>query len=419
MEDERSVLVGIDLANDYSQICYYSAGGSYVSVSLSKDPLKYRIPTMLCAVAGASDWLFGEEAAMTSPSETVVRIENIVELASNDASLEVFGRNYPADILLERYFRRMLAAVLQKAGAERVRGVVLTMKECNEALRKNIYAAFTLLGLPADRVRLIRHTESFMYYVVEQNCDIWINDVGLFDFDADGFVFYRLSFGRKTKPLTVITDKTDLSDIISFDMLVSGEMDRLIYAFENTAAMMLQKQMISALYFTGCGFESAWADESLKKFCSGRRIFRGQNLYVKGAGYAAKLAFDGGNGEYRFIDHGELSSDIMLRVYKDGGYDEVKLAGCGQPHEEASSRVEVIMDRTNELDFIVHNALKKDFICAIMTLETLALKPERTTRLEVRLKFPKRDVCVITVRDLGFGEIRATGYQIWEQVLKI
>ncbi|MCR5684817.1 MAG: hypothetical protein K6G81_05270 [Lachnospiraceae bacterium] len=419
MEDERSVLVGIDLANDYSQICYYSAGGSYVSVSLSKDPLKYRIPTMLCAVAGSSDWLFGEEAALTSPGETVVRIDNIVELASNDSSMEIFGRNYPADILLERYFRRMLASVRQKAGAERIRGVVLTMKECNDALRKNLYAAFTLLGLPADRIRIIRHTESFMYYVVEQNCDIWINDVGLFDFDLDGFVFYKLSFGRKTRPLTVLVERTDLSDEISFDMLSSGEMDRLIYAFENVAAMMLQKQMISALYFTGCGFESAWADESLKKFCSGRRIFRGQNLYVKGAGYAAKLAFDGGREEYRFIDSEELSSDIMLRVYKDGGYDEIKLAGCGEPYEGAYSKVEVIMDKTNELDFIVHNALKKDFICAIMTLDTLSVRQDRTTRLEIELKFPKRDVCVITVRDLGFGEIRSSGYQIWEQVLKI
>ena len=290
-------------------------------------------------------------------------------------------------------------------------------------LRSNILSGMELFGIDPENVKVITHLESFMYYVVSQNCDIWINDVGLFDFDSDEFAFYRLSFSRKTKPVNVVADKTDLSENINYQMLASGDAQQLISAFESAAGLMLHKQIMSALYFTGNGFESAWADESLKKLCNGRRIFRGQNLYVKGAGYAAvlldKAKRNPGNEEYRFISDEVLASNICIRVYKDGAYTELPIANTGDAYGEVDAHIEVIMDRTNELDLIVHNVLKKDFICAIMTLETLQPREDRTTRLDIRVRFPKRDICVITVKDMGFGEIYASDHKIWEQVLKL
>ena len=77
------------------------------------------------------------------------------------------------------------------------------------------------------------------------------------------------------------------------------------------------------------------------------------------------------------------------------------------------------MDETNELDLIVHNVLKKDFVCAIMTLDNLEERNDRSVKVSITLKFVDRDTCVITVRDIGFGEIRETTYRIWEQILKI
>ncbi|MBO7353282.1 MAG: hypothetical protein J6U61_03385, partial [Lachnospiraceae bacterium] len=249
--------------------------------------------------------------------------------------------------------------------------------------------------------------------------DIWINDVGLFDFEKDGFLFYRLSFGRRSEPITVVAEKTDLTSKINYAMLAPEEADRLMYAFENTASMMLHKQIISALYFTGAGFESAWADGILKNLCNGRRVFRGQNLYVKGAGYAAQLMFDGGADGYLLVGDSVLKSSIAIRAFSDGAYREMELASIGQPCSEAGREIEVIMDKTNELDFIIHNVLKKDFVCAIVTLETLNLRGDRTNRMNIRLRFPNRDTCVITVRDMGFGDIYPTNHKIWEQVLKI
>ena len=419
MDKNKGILAGIDLADDYTQICCTGSHGDLTSVSLSEDPVKFRIPTMLCALSGSADWLFGEEAESAVPAEDHMKIGNIIELAACDRGMEIFGRLYSPDILLERFLRRLIAGLKDKSGAEQIRGIVVTMKHCEPMLQKNLMSAFELLGFDENRVKIITHIESFMYYVVSQNYDIWINDVGLFDFDEEDFSFYKLSFGRKQNPINVLAEKTDLSGSVSYDMLLKNDAEKLIGAFEDSITLMLHKQLVSALYFTGCGFESAWADESLKKLCNGRRIFRGQNLYVRGAGCAAKLIFDGGSDEYRFIADDVLKSSVCIRVYTDGGYEELPVANIGDPYRDAAADIQVIMDKTNELDLIVHNVLKKDFICAIMTLETLNLRSDRTTRLDVRIRFPERDVCVITVRDMGFGEIYKTDHKIWEQVLKI
>ncbi len=419
MGNDKGILVGIDLTNDHVQVCCTGQDGELSSVSIANDPSKFRIPLVLCAIEDSTEWLYGEEADATVEGEKIKRIDNLLELARTDQGLEIFGRMYPADILLERYLRRLLSAVKDRTASTQIRGVVVTLKYCSKILRHNLMSAFELLGLNSENVRIISHIESFMYYVVSQNCDIWINDVGLFDFDTENFTFYKLSFGRKQKPVNVVAEKTDLTDSVNFSMLNTGDREWLVGAFENSVSLMLHKQIISALYFTGAGFESPWADASMKKLCSSRRIFKGQNLYVRGAGCAAKLIFDGGSDEYSFIADDLLRSSICIRVYTNGGYEEMPIANIGDPYNDIFANIEVIMDKTNELDLIVHNVLKKDFICAIMTLDTLNLRNDRSTRLEVRIRFPERDVCVITARDMGFGEIYKTDHKIWEQVLKI
>ena len=419
MDDEKAVLVGIDLTDEFTQLSYVNEHGELYSACLSKDPGKYRIPTMLCAFPDSSDWLFGEDAAALTPGPASMKVTGLVTLASDNGSMDIFGQNYAADMLLERFFRRLLAALKARIGATKIRGVVITAPQFNEKLKRNLISALELLGIRSDSLRMVTHLESFMYYAVSQNKDIWINDVGLFDFEKDGFMFYRLSFGRRSEPITIVAEKTDLTSKINYAMLAPEETDRLMYAFENTASMMLHKQIISALYFTGAGFESAWADGILKNLCNGRRVFRGQNLYVKGAGYAAQLMFDGGADGYLLVGDSVLKSSIAIRAFSDGAYREMELASIGQPCSEAGREIEVIMDKTNELDFIIHNVLKKDFVCAIVTLETLNLRSDRTNRMNIRLRFPNRDTCVITVRDMGFGDIYPTNHKIWEQVLKI
>ena len=79
----------------------------------------------------------------------------------------------------------------------------------------------------------------------------------------------------------------------------------------------------------------------------------------------------------------------------------------------------MILDNTNEIDFMIHNALKRDSFCAIMTLDALAVRRNKTNRVSVEVRFPSRSCAVVTVKDTGFGEIRKTDYRIWEQIINL
>lgn len=420
MPGERSLIVGIDLANDYSQLSIFSENEELYSVSISNDPQRYRIPTALCAMYGSGEWLIGDEAMQIPESATCIRITDIVDLACEGRNRVIFDTEYTPDMLLEKYFRRLLGALKVRTGGAVIRNVVITVAHTDPKLVESIDSAFDRLGILSEHYKVISHLESFMYYVVSQNSrDIWISDVGLFDFDRDGFVCYLLSFGRKQVPLTIVAQKHELTRRLSLQMLEISEIDRCLKAFENIVEEMTYGQLISALYFTGLGFESAWADDVLKSLANGRRIFRGQNLFVKGAGYAAKLFAFGESGNFLLVGDDVLKCSIAMRVMQNGVYDELPLVNIGDPYQNSKPSVDVIMDETNELDFIVHNVLKKDFVCAIMTLDGLDLRKDRTTRLNVKLTFPNRDTCVITVRDTGFGSIYQTNHRIWEQTLRI
>ncbi len=421
MDEERTLILGMDLCDGSLQLAYLDENGEMVSVSpFTKDVGKYRIPTAICTDQLYREWYCGTDAQKMKGKEGVVYFDGLIEIAKNDDGEPALGGLTPT-ALFTHFFRIVLTALRERTGGRIIKGLTVSVKKEDEAAIPVIRDAFAQLGIESDRLLVISHPEAFMNYVVSQKRDIWINDVGLFYMSKDAFDFYRLTFGRKQEPVCVVTEKTDLSAYVDGAQIIGGETTDAIAGFKEAVSKMINKQMVSALYFTGPGFESGWADEVLKGLCSGRRIFRGQNLFVKGSGFKARRTFSPREDEesYVYIAPDALKSSISLRAYKDGGYEEAILADIGTPYSEASRKVEAIMDETNELDLIVHNVLKKDFVCAIMTLDNLEERNDRSVKVSITLKFVDRDTCVITVRDIGFGEIRETTYRIWEQILKI
>lgn len=421
MEEERTLILGMDLCDGSLQLAYRDERGDMVSTSMfTKEVGKYRIPTAICTDPQYKEWYCGQDAGRMKGREGMVYFDRLLERAKEDDGEPALGGLTPT-ALLTHFFRMVLTALREKTGGRIIKGLTVSMKKEDMAAEPVVRSAFAQLGIEGDRLSVISHPEAFMNYVVSQNKDIWINDVGLFYMSPDAFDFYRLTFGKKQGPVCVVTEKTDLSGYADMSVITGGNYADMIPGFKEAISKVINKQVVSALYFTGPGFESNWADEVLKGLCSGRRIFRGQNLFVKGAGYKARRQFDPVEDEEAFvyIAPDALKSSISLRAYKDGGYEEAILADIGTPFREAAKTVEVIMDGTNELDLIVHNVLKKDFVCAIMTLDNIEERNDRSVKVSISLRFADRDTCVITVRDIGFGEIRETTYRIWEQILKI
>lgn len=414
----QDMIVGIDFCKDYTQLSVFNRTTlTPDSIALKNDKSSLRAQTAVSLMKENGEWLVYSEKHKDA-KEQFDCVLNLYELACKGENFQLDDKEYHIDVVLMKFFKKILSAARPDFSGNDIKGLVISIKEHDEGLEKTLALAMENLGIPVECYKIMTHIECFMYFVVKQNKDIWLNDVEIFDFDEEGFKSYLIKFGRKQQPLTIVAESSDFSEQIKYDMLET-EKSKLLYSFENICGVLLNKQQISAIYATGNGFDSSWADEILKKQCNGRRIFRGQNLYVKGAAYAALLAYESKDDGYLIIGEDALKCSISMRVVSHGENVEVPFGIIGQKYTEAGGSAEIIMDRTDEIDFMIHNSMKKDFFCAIMTLDSLHFDREKTTRLKVDVCFKNRDAAIITVRDVGFGAFRQTDYRIWEQVINL
>lgn len=419
MGEERTLLLGIDFTDEYAMLSYINDEGKNVCVSFDDEQKHYRIPAAICASVQQGEWLFGESAMRAATVAGNVFADRFLTRLTTGEGVTVSGQEFTPVMMIECFFRLILRALQKVTGGRIIKGIVATCDRDEEPVLDGIRQAFGKLGIESDRLTIIGRSEAFTHFVISQNRNIWINDVGVLELKKNSCSFLKLSFVKNQEPVLAVAAREDVSDKLNYGML-SGDTEALLYNFKTTTTQLICKSPMSAVYFTGAGFDDNWADESLKGFVlADRRIFKGQNLFVTGAGKAAECIYNEGHERPRLIDEDGLQSSIAIRAYKDGSVEEVMVAQIGQSYKEAAKKLEVIMEDTNEIALIIHNVRKKDYKCSIMTLETMEERADKTVRMQLSLQYPDRNTCVVTVRDMGFGEIRDTNFRIWEQILKI
>ncbi len=420
MEDDRNLLVGFDLCDDYSQLsCIFKNAAEPESVCITPDQSKFLIPTAVCVREMTKDWVIGEEAERCRDRMAGVYVDKLLSKLTNQETVEIYGSKFEPEVLLEKFFRKVFGILRQRYQNNSIRQLVLTVRNCEPEIEERLYAVMLALGIDRDRVKIISHTSAFMYYIVSQPRDVWVNDVALFDYGVEGLRYCQLTFGRKGSPTAVVAESVDLSEDISYKMLSEVSSERLAHAFESIANLTLHKKIITSLFVTGRGFEGDWSADVLRRLCMGRRVFLGQNLYTKGACYAARALVQNRLTEYQFLPEECIKASVGLRVYHDAQAYQLELASVGDDWKTAGTSCTLIMDQCNELEFTVSDAVHKDTVLEIMTLDGPVRKERRSTRLQLSLRFISRDMAVVKLKDIGFGEFYKTNYRVWEQILKL
>lgn len=77
--------------------------------------------------------------------------------------------------------------------------VAITIENPEKRVVDSIYEAVTQCGFAKDNIRVISHAEAFIYYTINQDRDVWVNDVAVFDFNGDHFYYKRLGLVRGKK----------------------------------------------------------------------------------------------------------------------------------------------------------------------------------------------------------------------------
>ena len=420
--ERQKLFIGIDLENDFSQISYYDeALFEPRSISQKEEEEVYLIPTVLAATCDNGQWYFGEDALQLVRNGQAVALTDFMDKIENGRPILYYDKEWAAADILTRYLRKCLHLIAVRFPAGGIEKLVITVAKKEKALVEAIQEALHELGLEKDRVAVTSHQESYTYYALRQKKELWLNDVGLFDFSERGLFFYRISMNRRTIPITVGIEKKDFTNLMSFDMLRGGrEDDELAYMFDGITKNALHKKIVSTIYVTGRGFEGNWHKQVLEGLCVGRRVFFGQNLYTIGACYGAKeLAGVGKLKDYLILNEDMVLVDISVKVFANTKFVPYYLVKAGRNWFDVNNKIEVIPDEETELELEVFDVMTQQKKTFLLRIDSIEGRPRRTTILEVGLKFLEPKTCVLQVKDKGFGNMFPSTNRIWEKEIHL
>lgn len=396
---ERTLLLGMDLGDRTTQMAVYNR--------------ELHEPQLVGQTEDNPEALYATEIQM----EDRPPITDFLQRLRQGRHIIVDGRISDSVNVLAFYLRKKLSFVRQYYPSETIRQLIVTVEDQSAEFVQLIYDALEKLGVGKDRALVVGHKQAYLYYVLYQKAELWVNDVGMFDYDGSHLHYYQMQVDRKKNPIPVRIihkDFTEAMEVADEDEAHRGAV------FENIVYGAIHKQIISALYMIGEGFEEEWTDEIFQKLCVGRRLFKGRNLYVSGACYAAKeLGHKARLENYLLMDDEMITSHLSIPVYREAKRQDYIIAKAGTPWHQIDSTIEVIPDGDNELKLKVTNIFSKEEKDLILDLEPVSGKISRQCRLAVRVRFSDVHTCIVTVKDRGFGDFFPTSNRIWEKTLTI
>ncbi len=396
---ERTLLLGYDLGNEKTQMAVFNRERSE--------------PDLVGQTEENPDAMYDTAIVLKGHPP----ITGFLDKIRRGEEILVDGKTSNPVKVLAYYFRKTLTMTKKEYPSETIKQLVVTAEDLSPEFVNIIYQALEQIGIGKDRAAVMGHKHCFLYYVLSQKRELWVNDVGMFDYGKDRLRYYQMQVDRRKSPIPVGILEKDFSDALEVS---EQEPDTKAVVFENVVYGAIHKQILSTLYMTGSGFEQEWCEELFTKLCVGRRLFKGSNLYVSGACYGAReLGETRLLGDYFLLDEDMVTSHLSVSVYGDAKEQEVILVKAGTPWYQIDEMLEIIPDGEDELDLKVTNIFTKESRHFMLSLEPVAGKTERQCRLAVRVRFSDSETCIITVKDRGFGEIFPTSNRIWEKTLTI
>lgn len=423
MDEKKKLLLGMDLGKNNIQICCYNFKTQEPeSVTLSQGEQPYLYPALVGLKEKGKEWIFGEEVIVLKEEGMCQVADNLLQKAMNGEETLLYGTAYSPAFLLEKLFRKCLTLITLKFPGEGIAMLTVTVKELNDIIISVLKETFSKLGLLEDRLTLQSYSLSYEYYALSQNGELKINDIGLFHMDEEEFHFKQISINRRLTPAPAGITQKDFTDILTYEEVLAGDKERLEYCFLNLARSTLHKQLITALYITGTGFEGDWADNALKELCVGRRVFKGQNLYAKGACHSSKEREQGESGTlkgYLLLDSDQVTALISAEGIKNGKVSEIPLwDGYRAWYDKAYSQ-DFILTEDNRLTLAVKDLFTLKKVNHEFILEGLKVNADKSTRVEISVAFRDKKTAVVHIADKDFGQLVPCKGLSWEWEIKL
>ena len=414
-ENGRQTVAGYDLTEDYAQISYCLPEEPYPkTISLQTDQEQYLIPALLGRYTSQDLWVYGPKAQAAAAAGEVCLADRLLGRAARQETVEVGGQNYSAVALLSLFLKRTMSLLSPIVHPERLKALVFSVPEVSVPVLAAVTDAVRMLGLKNTSLFLIGRAESFFYYNICQPEELWNQDVLLCDFSGAYLHTLLFTANRKTSPIACFVEEADWKDVTAG----STELDQ---RFLETMKTVIGSRKVSCIYLIGDGFLGEWYQESLRFLCQDRRVFLGNNLYSKGACYAARQRLTPGSISegYVFLGKDMLKANISLHVVKQGQDCYLPLLDAGTNWYDAKKEIDFLLEEENSFSLRITPLNGGEIRDVEIALAGLPMRPARTTRIRLQIDMTDLTTLRLNMEDLGFGEFFAATHQFWEETISI
>lgn len=431
MLKKNGVVVGFDLGNDYSQISYCRADQSMPdTMSLVMGEEQYNIPTVLCKMQGNDEnsaWCAGNEALKSASKEQGILVENLVLLAKNNVLLKVYEEELTADTLLMIFIKKTLAILTMYVRLEDIEAIAFTLHDMDATLMETIRSAVQRLDMKHVKLYFLSHEDCFFQYIIHQPNEMWVHDVLLYDYRADGMKSYLLQMNRKTNPVACFIESEIFSQMKPDNMtqttlhMEGAQLSQLDSALLEIARSQCELHNITSVFLLGDSFSKEWCKESLRYLCRERRVFQGNNLFSKGACYGAreKVYASTLSTSYVYLSDDKLRANIGMTC--DRGREEIyfPILDAGTNWYDAKREFDVMLVKNNTITLNIAPVDGGKARLAKISLEGLKVRGNKTNRVGLRFFMEDAQSVQIEITDKGFGEFFPSTGRMWRECLPL
>ena len=421
-----SVLVGYDLGEKYSQISYCVYGQEEATtIATVVGTKQYNIPTMLCKREGVNQWFYGKDAVKNMDEEGMFPLEGLLDLARKGDEIELDGETYDPVALLTLFLKRSMTLMNFIATVEKIDAIMFTVDELDDRMVEILSQASVNLGLKTPHIYFQSHTESFYAFMLHQPPELWNYQAMACEHDGMRLKIYRMECNKRTTPIVVLIEEQIYETLVipeeTEEEAVREDGYRMAdERFLGILRKMCEGRIISSVYLLGDGFRAEWDKQSIQFLCHNRRVFRGNNLFSRGACYGLQEKLEPGEvgSRHVFLGKDKLKSNIGMNVLRQGRESYYALLDAGENWYEVQKECEFLLEGERELELVVTPLTGKNIETRIIPLNG-GNKGAPYTRYRMEMAMSAPETVQIKVTDMGFGELFPTSGQVWEESFNV
>lgn len=283
---------------------------------------------------------------------------------------------------LQEVFRKLWKMLSPYGNKDSLEYLMFCLEDNCPKMRERLLEVVEIYNISPEKVRFLDQAECFCAYVFHQSGDLLSHNALLVENKQGNKEKFILHKRAKTMPS--VAEVRDVS--------------------EKSLESVFTDHAISSVFLVGDDFEEEWMQKNLKLLKSGRRVFLGKNLYVKGAAYRG-MELKEGSSEYVYLGAEKVWFHIAIKAEKSGVTEEVLIMEGGKNWYESKVSVDVLLLEEPVVEFSIIPINGKEKKTALFHLNDLPKRPKKTTKLRVEIEFEGSDIARVKMKDLGFGEL--------------